>query len=223
MSHALRTPLNTIIGFSRVLLKELDGPLNEVQRDDLDAIYDSGRQLLGLINDMMELSHLELGVAPFAPSDVDLAEIISGVMATARALARGKAVQLYEEVPSDLPAVYTDGQRVRQVILALLTNAVKFTADGSIYLRVAVDDGQVTISVRDTGVGMPREERERILADVLPDEAESGQTRPGFGLAISKRVVERLGGRIWVDSVEGSGSTFSFTLPIGRPGDQGTS
>jgi signal transduction histidine kinase len=223
MSHALRTPLNTIIGFSRVLLKELDGPLNEVQRDDLDAIYDSGRQLLGLINDMLELSHLELGVAPFAPSDVDLAETISGVMATARALARGKAVQLYEEVPSDLPAVYTDGQRVRQVILALLTNAVKFTADGSIYLRVAVDDGQVTISVRDTGVGMPREERERILADVLPDEAESGQTRPGFGLAISKRVVERLGGRIWVDSVEGSGSTFSFTLPIGRPGDQGTS
>jgi signal transduction histidine kinase len=219
MSHALRTPLNSIIGFSRVLLKELDGPINDVQRDDLEAIYDSGRQLLGLINDMLELSHLELGVAPFARSEVDLAEIMSGVMATARALARGKSIQLYEEVPLDLPRVYTDGQRVRQVILALLTNAVKFTDDGSIYLRAAVDAGQIAISVRDTGLGIPKDEHERILADALHDEPHSGQARTSFGLAISKRVVERLGGRIWVESMEGSGSTFTFTLPIEPPGD----
>ncbi len=223
MSHALRTPLNSIIGFSRVLLKELDGPINEVQRDDLAAIHDSGRQLLGLINDMLELSHLELGMAAFTEGEVDLAEIVEGVMATARALARGKSVELYEQVPVDLPRVYTDGQRVRQVILALLIHAVKFTDDGSICLRAAVDNGHVSISVQDTGMGIPREERERLFAETQPGEQESEQTEPGFGLAISKRVVERLGGRIWVESVEGSGSTFTFTLPIRPPRDQETS
>jgi signal transduction histidine kinase len=222
MSHALRTPLNSIIGFSRVLLKEFDGPLNEMQRADLEAIYESGRQLLGLISDMLELSRLELGVAPFSQSDVELAEIIEGVMATARALARGKPVQLYEEVPAGL-RIYTDGQRVRQVILALLANAVKFTDRGSIHLRVVADDREVTISVEDTGMGIPREDRERILSDAGygepdADDAPSsglGKARhPGFGLAISKRVVARLGGRIWVESTEGEGSTYTFTLPI---------
>ena len=231
MSHALRTPLNSIIGFSRVLLKEFDGPLNEMQRTDLEAIYESGRQLLGLISDMLELSRLELGVAPFSQSDVELAEIIEGVMATARALARGKPVRLYEEVPAGL-RIYTDGQRVRQVILALLANAVKFTDRGSIHLRVVADDREVTISVEDTGMGIPREDRERILSDagygepdaeirpVHPDGDDApsyglGKARhPGFGLAISKRVVARLGGRIWVESTEGKGSTYTFTLPI---------
>jgi signal transduction histidine kinase/HAMP domain-containing protein len=216
MSHALRTPLNSIIGFSRVMLKELDGPLNEMQRADLLAIYDSGRQLLGLINDMLDLSQLQLGVAPFSPADVDLGEIIEGVMATARALARGKAVKLYEEVPESLPSVYTDGQRVRQVILALLSNAVKFTDKGSIHLSVTARDGLVTVSVKDTGMGIPKEELDRVFSDAPHGELEGDRDAPGFGLAISKRVVERLGGQIWVDSVETIGSTFTFTLPI-RP------
>jgi signal transduction histidine kinase len=216
MSHALRTPLNSIIGFSRVMLKELDGPLNEMQRADLLAIYDSGRQLLGLINDMLDLSQLQLGVAPFSPAEVDLGEIIEGVMATARALARGKAVKLYEEVPESLPLVYTDGQRVRQVILALLSNAVKFTEKGSIHLSVTTRDGLVTVSVKDTGMGIPKQELDRVFSDARQGELEGDRDAPGFGLAISKRVVERLGGQIWVDSVETIGSTFTFTLPI-RP------
>ena len=216
MSHALRTPLNSIIGFSRVMLKELDGPLNEMQRADLLAIYDSGRQLLGLINDMLDLSQLQLGVAPFSPGEVDLGEIIEGVMATARALARGKAVKLYEEVPESLPPVYTDGQRVRQVILALLSNAVKFTDKGSIHLSVTARDGLVTVSVKDTGMGIPKEELDRVFSDARHGELEGDRDAHGFGLAISKRVVERLGGQIWVDSVQTVGSTFTFTLPI-RP------
>jgi signal transduction histidine kinase len=223
MSHALRTPLNSIIGFSRVLLKELDGPLNETQSADLTAIYESGRQLLGLINDMLELSRLELGVAPFSPGEVDLHEIIEGVMATTRALARGKAVQIYEELPVDLPILYTDGQRVRQVILALLSNAVKYTDEGSIHLTASMDDGQVVISVRDTGLAIPGDELERILSEPgAPSTGSrvggSGGTDdvPSFGLAISKRVVERLGGQIWVESTEGKGSVFTFTLPA-RP------
>ncbi len=223
MSHALRTPLNSIIGFSRVLLKELDGPLNETQSADLTVIYESGRQLLGLINDMLELSRLELGVAPFSPGEVDLYEIIEGVMATTRALARGKAVQIYEDVPADLPILYTDGQRVRQVILALLSNAVKYTDEGSIHLTAGMDDGGVIISVRDTGLAIPGDELERIFTE--PGAASTGSRAgasgddddvPSFGLAISKRVVERLGGQIWVESTGGTGSVFTFTLPV-RP------
>ena len=216
MSHALRTPLNSIIGFSRLLLKEVDGPLSEMQIADLTAIHESGRQLFGLINDMLELSRLELGVAPFSRTEVDLAEVIEGVMATARALARGKPVRLYEHIPGDLPTLYTDGQRIRQVILALLSNAVKLTDRGSIHLRVTTDDGYVSISVQDTGMGMTKGEREQILSEVGDSEPDGNQEVPGFGLAISKRVVERLGGAIWVESEEGVGSTFTFTLPI-RP------
>ena len=222
MSHALRTPLNSIIGFSRVLLKELDGPLNETQNADLTAIYESGRQLLGLINDMLELSRLELGVAPFSPGDVDLHEIIEGVMATTRALARGKAVQIHEEIPEDLPIIFTDGQRVRQVILALLSNAVKYTDAGSISLTADRDDEHVTISVRDTALVIPCDELERILSEPgAPRPGSRGDLGsdddvPSFGLAISKRVVERLGGQIWVESTGGMGCVFTFTLPI-RP------
>jgi signal transduction histidine kinase len=216
MSHALRTPLNTVIGFSRVLLREFDGPLNETQRADTRAIYDSGRQLLGLINDMLELSQLELGVAPFALENVDLYEIIEGVMATTRALARGKPIQVYEEVAEDLPSLHTDGQRVRQVILALLSNAVKLTESGSISLQVTTDDGHVLIAVTDTGRGISQEERERIFSDGGPGEPD-GDGRSGFGLAISKRVVEKLGGQIWLESEEGVGATFRFSLPLRSP------
>jgi signal transduction histidine kinase len=193
----------------------LDGPLNDLQQTDLVAIHQSGRQLLGLINDMLELSHLELGTAAFSLAEVDLAEIIEGVMATARALARGKPVQLYEEVPADLPPLRTDGQRVRQVILALLTNAVKYTDDGSIHLRVMPENGRITISVSDTGAGIPYAERDRLFSDSRY-KSKGEDDVPDFGLAISKRVVEKLGGQIWLESEEGVGSTFTFTLPV-RP------
>jgi signal transduction histidine kinase/HAMP domain-containing protein len=216
MSHALRTPLNSIIGFSRLMLKDLDGPLTDLQRADLDAVHQSGRQLLGLINDMLDLSQLELGTAPFSLAEVDLAEIVEGVMATARALARGKPVQLYEEVPADLPTLCTDGQRVRQCLLALVSNAVKFTDKGSIHLRVTLHNGHVTISVSDTGTGIPQAEWAKLFSDSRHGDPDGDQDAPGFGLAISKRVVEKLGGQIWVESQEGTGSAFTFTLPV-RP------
>jgi signal transduction histidine kinase len=143
-----------------------------------------------------------------------LGEIIEGVMTTAQALARSKPIQLYEEVPTDLPALHTDGQRVRQVILALLTNAVKYTDEGSIRLNVTTSGEFVTISVNDTGLGIPRQERERLFSDARYGEMDGDGSAPGFGLAISKRVVERLGGEIWVKSRKGIGSSFTFTLPI---------
>ncbi|MGC9333068.1 MAG: ATP-binding protein [Anaerolineae bacterium] len=213
MSHALRTPLNSIIGFSRVMLKDLDGPLTDLQRADLEAIHDSGRQLLGLINDMLELSQLELGVAPFSASEVDLQEILDGIMATIQALARSKPIQFHKELPVPVPRLYTDGRRLRQVILALLSNAVKYTEEGSIRLRVAANGGSVQISVSDTGGGIPGIDRARIFADGRGGEASDGAGLGGIGLAISKRVVESLGGEIWVESEKGTGSTFTFTLP----------
>lgn len=214
MSHALRTPLTSIMGFSQIILKELDGPLTDLQRTDLTTIHESGQRLLELINDMLELSHLELGTAPFTLSMVNLTEIIEGVMATGRALARGKSVQLHEEIPKDLPPICTDRQRLRQVILALLTNAIKYTDEGSVRLCVTTEDDRVVLSVQDTGLGIPEAERARIFASSAHGEASGDEGVNGFGLAISKRVVERLGGRIWVEDREGSGSTFTFTLPI---------
>jgi signal transduction histidine kinase len=163
---------------------------------------------------MLELTQLDLGTAPFCLMKVDLAEIIEGVMTTTGALAQRKPIQLHTEMPAEMPMLNTDAQRIRQVILALLTNAVKYTEEGSIWLRVAVADGQVTISVEDTGMGIPPEERERIFADAIHRGAAGEGSLPGFGLAISRRVIERLGGRIWVEGRERGGSTLTFTLPI---------
>jgi signal transduction histidine kinase len=214
MSHALRTPLTSVIGFAQVMLKELDGPLTDLQRTDLTTIYEGGRQLVGLINDMLELTQLELGAVPFSSVPVNLGEVVEGVMATTHALARGKPIQIYEQIPADLPTLHTDGQRVRQVILALLTNAVKFTDEGSISLRVASDNGWITISVSDTGSGITQAERAMIISDTQYSGVDGYEGVSDFGLAISKRVVEKLGGRIWVESREGGGTTFAFTLPI---------
>jgi signal transduction histidine kinase len=163
---------------------------------------------------MFDLSQLDLGTASFSLEEVNLAEIVEGVMATARALALGKPVRFYEEVPANLPLLHTDGQRVRQLILALLSNAVKFTDKGSISLRVTADDGQVIISVQDTGVGISPMELDSLFADARHSTEDGEGSVPGFGLAISKRVVERLGGQIWVESQAGVGSVFAFTLPI---------
>jgi signal transduction histidine kinase/HAMP domain-containing protein len=218
MSHALRTPLNSIIGFSRVMLNELDGPLTDLQRTDLEVVYQSGRELLGLINDMLDLSHLDIGTAPFTLANVDLAEIVEGVMATGQALARGSPVRLHQDLPDNMPILYTDGQRLRQVILALVANAIKFTQEGDVLLRVTREDGQVTISVSDSGGGIPQAEQAIIFADTRHNEGGVSEDEPGFGLAISKRVVERLGGRIWLENRKDTGATFTFTLPI-RSGD----
>ncbi|MBN1657772.1 MAG: HAMP domain-containing protein [Anaerolineae bacterium] len=237
MSHALRTPLNSVIGFSRVMLKELDGPLSDMQRADLTTIYEAGRQLLGLLNDMLDLSQLEMGAASWSEGEVDLAEVIEGVMATTRALAMNKPLQLRAQVAEDLPPLYTDGQRVRQVILALLSNSVKFTEVGTITLRADLNPGgrsmepegavpstprpghsdEVALSVTIEGTGS-----EAGLASVWEQgvsAAGNGQEAPaGFGLAVSKRVVEKLGGKIWLDR-GAEGMVFTLTLPVQWPSE----
>jgi signal transduction histidine kinase/HAMP domain-containing protein/ActR/RegA family two-component response regulator len=216
MSHELRTPLNSIIGFSRVLLKGIDGPLTELQQTDLTSIYSSGQHLLGLINDILDMSKIEAGKMELAYEEVQLQDIFKGVLSTSRALVKDQPVDLRTDIPDDLPTVWADSQRVRQVLINLMSNAAKFTDEGYIALRAGVGDRFVTISVQDTGVGIEPEAQKRLF---IPFQQVDGSTTrraggTGLGLAISRSYVEMHGGEIWVESEPGKGSTFVFTLPI---------
>jgi signal transduction histidine kinase len=214
MSHELRTPLNAIIGFSQVLRERMFGDLNSKQEEYLDDILASGNHLLSLINDVLDLSKVEAGqfeleVAPFALREA----LESGVV-----MVRERATQ--DDVRVALAAdpgvvVQGDERRIRQVIFNLLSNAVKFTpAGGAVDVSAARVDGEVWVSVADTGPGLAVEDHERIFEEFQQTEAGVEQREgTGLGLALSKRLVELHGGRIWVDSELGKGSTFVFTLP----------
>ncbi len=223
MSHELRTPLTNIIGFARLLLKGIDGPLTEQQRQDLEIIYHNSQHLLGLINDLLDLSQIEAGLMELQFREVDLAELIRSVMATTSALVRGKKVTLQEEIAPDLPLVRADPARIRQVLLRLMANAAKYTDQGSITVRAWASNGQVLVSVSDTGVGIPPEDLERIFERFEQGGTENGRRAngAGLGLSLSKEFVEMHGGRIWVESQVGKGSTFTFSLPL-RPSGEAT-
>ncbi len=216
MSHELRTPLTNIIGFARLMLKEISGPLTDQQRHDLEIIYHNGEHLLGLINDLLDISQIEAGLMELEFREVDLGDLIHSVMATASALLRGKPVVMREMIAPDLPKVRADPVRIRQVLLRILANAAKFTDQGTITVRAWPADGEVRISVSDTGAGIAPEYLERIFERFEQGLTENGR-RPdgaGLGLALSKEFVEMHGGRIWVESEVGKGSTFTFALPL---------
>jgi signal transduction histidine kinase len=218
MSHELRTPLNAIIGFSQVLREGMVGEVNEKQREYLEDILSSGNHLLSLINDVLDLSKVEAGqveldVAPFSLRDA----LESGVVMVRERATKG-GVQLTIAESSDVNVVEGDERRVRQVIFNLLSNAVKFTPEGgSVDVRAAQVNGDVQVSVADTGPGIARDDLDRIFEQFQQTEAGLEQREgTGLGLALSKRLVELHGGRIWVESEIGEGSTFVFTLPSER-------
>ncbi|HJW84619.1 MAG TPA: response regulator, partial [Anaerolineae bacterium] len=219
MSHELRTPLNSIIGFSRVILRGIDGPLTELQQADLTAIHSSGQHLLGLINDILDISKIEAGKMELSKEDIDLHDIVKGVMSTAIALVKDKQVQLRMELPDKLPPIQADARRVRQVILNLVSNAAKFTEKGHIVTRVEARPREVEICVSDTGTGIPDDKLEHIFEEFTQVDASTTRKAggTGLGLAITRRFVELHGGRIWVESQLGLGSTFTFTLPLHVP------
>ncbi len=224
MSHELRTPLNSIIGFSRVILKGIDGPISDMQEQDLSAIYAAGQHLLGLINDVLDLAKIEAGKMDITPTETQLAEIITGVMSTAAGLVKDKPIRLVQRVPEDLPAVRADPIRVRQVLLNLLSNAAKFTDEGEVAVEAAVEtrsDGleQVRVSVSDTGPGISAEDQSKLFqafsqVDDSPTRRTGGS---GLGLSISRQLIQLQGGRIGLSSAPGQGSTFFFTLPVFHP------
>jgi signal transduction histidine kinase/HAMP domain-containing protein len=218
MSHELRTPLTNIIGFSRLMLKGIEGPLTEQQRSDLQIIYQDSQHLLGLIDDLLDISQIEAGLMELEFQKVDVTELIHSVMATASALVHDKDVELRQEVAPDLPAVRADTTRVRQVLLQLLANAAKFTERGDITVRAWPADGEVMVSVSDTGLGIPPVDQERIFERFEQGTLENGR-RPngaGLGLALCKEFVEMHGGCIQVESEVGKGSTFTFSLPLSQ-------
>jgi len=220
MSHELRTPLNSIIGFSRVMLKGIDGPLTELQKTDLTSIYTNGQHLLGLINDVLDMSRIEAGMMELVFEPMDLRPIIDGVMSTAMGLVKDRPVKLVQEVADDLPIIRADSTRIRQVLLNLISNAAKFTEEGSITMRAWADDDHITVSVTDTGRGIPEEHWGTIFQEF--QQVDGTATRrvggTGLGLPISRHFVELHGGRIWVESEMRIGSTFTFTIPIHGPG-----
>lgn len=220
MSHELRTPLNSIIGFSRVILKGIDGPITETQEQDLNAIYNAGQHLLGLINNILDISKIEAGKMELAFTDIDLAEIIRGVMATAVGLVKDKPIELIVDIPEKLPLVQADNIRIRQVLLNLVSNAAKFTEQGHIGISArTIQRGhrnEVVVAVFDTGPGIDQDDQERIFepfsqVDASPTRKTGGT---GLGLSICKHLVELHGGMIWVESIPTEGSTFAFTLPF---------
>ncbi len=221
MSHELRTPLNSIIGFSRVIIKGIDGPITDMQMQDLTAIYNSGQHLLGLINDILDLARIEAGKMELNFEEVHLAEMVTSVMSTAKGLVKEKPIQLISKVPADMPTVRGDTMRVRQVLINLLSNASKFTDEGTITVETKVQKGstgklEALISVIDTGPGISLEGQEKLFKAF--SQVDGSATRKsggsGLGLSICANLVQLHGGRISVYSEEGKGSTFWFTLPL---------
>jgi len=216
MSRELRMPLNNIIGFSRVILKGIDGPITDLQREDLNAIHDSGQQLLVLFNDILDIAQIEAGAMELDIRPVDFGEIAYSVIPTTTALLQGRPIEFHYAISPDLPPVLADPHRLRQVLLKLLSNAAKFTYEGEIELRVWRDDHQIVASVRDTGIGIPEKDRDKVfeMFRQLSEPIQSGVRGTGLGLTLSKEIVEMHGGSIWFESKEGQGTAFTVTLPI---------
>ena len=217
MSHELRTPLNAIIGFSEVLLERMFGELNERQDDYLRDIWSSGKHLLELLNDILDLSKIEAGQMVLNRSEFAVRESLEYCLSLVRERALKQRILLSLEVDPEVGLLDADRLRFRQVVLNLLSNAVKFTPDGGrVDVRASIRDQDLVVEVADTGPGVAAEDRQRIFDSFQQGARLPGQTEgTGLGLTLSKRILELHGGRIWVESEAGKGSTFGFALPAG--------
>jgi signal transduction histidine kinase len=216
MSHELRTPLNAILGYTELILDNIYGDTSDKMRGVLQRIESNGRHLLGLINDVLDLSKIEAGQFTLSLADYSIKSVVQSVFSVVESLATAKQLALKTEVPRDLPSAHGDERRLTQVLLNLVGNAIKFTDKGEVAIGASVSDGSCRLSVRDTGPGIAESDRSKIFEEF--QQADSSATKKkggtGLGLSISKRIVEMHGGRIWVDSIVGQGSTFSFTVPL---------
>jgi signal transduction histidine kinase len=216
MSHELRTPLNAIIGFSEVLTDRMFGDLNEKQEEYLKDIYASGTHLLSLINDILDLSKIEAGRMELESTDFHLPTALDNALTLVRERAGRRNIALYTSVDERLGEVRADERKIRQVVLNLLSNAIKFTPEGG---RIAVEavprDGSVEVSVSDTGVGIAPADQEAVFEEFRQvGTADKKAEGTGLGLTLCRKFVELHGGRIWVKSQLGAGSTFTFTIPV---------
>jgi PAS domain S-box-containing protein len=218
MSHELRTPLNSIIGFAGILQQELPGPLNAEQKKQMAMVRNSAGHLLELINDVLDLSKIEADQLTLASRRFDLRETIERVSRSMLPAAENKGLALTVEIAPQIDTICSDQRRVEQITLNLLANAIKFTDTGHVQVKCRMNDGTVRVSVSDSGIGIAPEDLGSLFQPFR--QLESGLSRrfegTGLGLCICKKLVERLGGVIGVESIKGKGSTFSFTLPVGE-------
>jgi len=215
MSHELRTPLNAIIGFTRIVMRRSQESLEPKQYENLEKILASGQNLLALINAILDLSKVEAGRVEVRPAEVPLAPMLEQCMRTVEPLVKADAVALVRELDADLPRMYVDEEKLRQIVINLLSNAAKFTSRGSIRVRAHAVNGSVDIAVADTGIGIPADKIGLIFEEF--EQADASSTRvyggTGLGLTIARRLARLMGGDIKAESTPGSGSTFTLTLP----------
>ncbi len=222
MSHELRTPLNAILNFTEFVSMGMLGPVNDKQHEVLDKSLGSGKHLLALINDVLDITKIEAGMMQlFVESDIDLRKEIDAVTAATEIMIKDKPVQFIKIIPDDLPLMVGDRRRIRQILLNLLSNATKFTESGTIRFSVEIEQdqgqsiGNIRFTVRDTGPGIALEDQALIFEPFVQTEVGIRHTGgTGLGLPISKRLVEAHGGRLWLESDPGHGAAFFVTLPV---------
>ena len=218
MSHELRTPLNAIIGFSEVLTDRMFGELNEKQDEYLKDIYASGTHLLSLINDILDLSKIEAGRMELELADFHLPTALDSALTLVRERAGRRSIALHTNIDNRLGQIQADERKVRQVVLNLLSNAIKFTPEGGrVEVRAGTVDSMAEISVTDTGVGIAPEDQEKVFEEFRQvGTADKKAEGTGLGLTLCRKFIELHGGKIWVRSQVGAGSTFAFTIPVRR-------
>jgi len=216
MSHELRTPLNAILGYTELILDKIYGEVPEKIHEVLERLEKNGHHLLGLINNVLDLSKIEAGRLILSLNEYSMNEVVQAALTSVETLAAEKKLELKVMVPTDLATGKGDEQRIAQVLLNLLGNAIKFTEKGEVSVEVAASNETFLVSVSDTGSGLSEADQNKIFEDF--QQADSSSTRgkdgTGLGLSIAKRIIEMHGGHIWVESTLGKGSTFWFQLPI---------
>jgi signal transduction histidine kinase len=221
MSHELRTPLNAILGYTELIQDGIYGPPPEKITAVLERVQENGKHLLGLINDVLDLSKIEAGQLTLSLNDYSLKDVVHTVVTATEPLAAEKKLLVKVEMARDLPAGLGDQRRIAQVLLNLIGNAIKFTDAGEVRIAANLENGRFALAVTDTGPGIPASEQTRIFEEFHQIDNSNTKTKggTGLGLAIAKRIVEMHGGRIWVESAVGKGSTFRIALPV-RPEQQ---
>jgi len=219
MSHELRTPMNAILGFTEMILDNIYGEVAPALRGPIEDVRTCGQQLLRLINDVLDLSKIEAGRMELSLTDYSVPEVVETARTSLRSLAEEKGLLFTAEVAPDLPVAYGDGKRITQCLTNLVGNALKFTKHGQVTIKARLEGNEVVYSVSDTGIGIPADQLDHIFGEFRQVDAgisrEFGGT--GLGLSITKTFVKLHGGRIWVESEPGRGSTFSFAVPLRVP------
>jgi signal transduction histidine kinase len=223
MSHELRTPLNSIIGFTELLKDQAFGPLNEKQLLYLNNIASSGKHLLALINDILDLAKVDAGKVELHRESLSIVQLLDEVLSNIRSLAEKKQIQLTREIAPELSMINVDHNRFKQIMINLLSNALKFTpVNGQVTITAKPEKEYILISVADTGIGISQDNIDRIFNEF--EQVDGSRTRKfegtGLGLALTRRLVELHGGEIWVESELEKGTKFTFSIPIPKPNSE---